>query len=50
MLLILLDEVEHSSGERAINVRCRFNGDVWTLDGAENVVDDTDIAELIVAD
>lgn len=49
ILLILLDEIEYSSGEGAVSVRCWFDRDVWILDGSENIIDHTKLAKLVVA-
>src|SRR6266487_6019805 len=44
ILLILLDEIEYSSGKRSIRAGCWFYRDVWILDGTENIIDHTDLA------
>jgi hypothetical protein len=49
MLLILLDQIQYSSRERAIQV-CWFYRDVWTLDWSQNIIDHTNIPEFVIAD
>jgi len=50
ILLILLDEIEDSSGECASYVRCWLYRDVWALDWTKNIIDHTDLAKFVVAD
>ena len=50
MLLFLLDQVEDSTRECAIQTSRWLHRDVWSLDGSEDVIDRTDASEFVVAD